>query len=96
MATRNDRFTTSSPGRLPFNGLEQRARKSGPTSLVPTGQSHYVYDQAGRLLGEYDANGVPIYETIHLNGLPVGVATPEHSLRKPITRLPHHAVVTKE
>jgi RHS repeat-associated protein len=54
-----------------YNGLEQRASKSG--GLVPTGQAHYVYDEAGRLLGEYDANGVPLYETIYLNGLPVGV-----------------------
>jgi hypothetical protein len=40
---------------------------------VPTGQSHYVYDEGGQLLGEYDANGVPLYETVYLGGLPVGV-----------------------
>ncbi|MGC4396493.1 RHS repeat-associated core domain-containing protein [Hydrogenophaga sp. T2] len=54
-----------------YNGLEQRASKSG--GLVPTGKAHYVYDEAGRLLGEYDVNGVPLYETIYLNGYPVGV-----------------------
>jgi RHS repeat-associated protein len=56
-----------------YNGLEQRVRKSGPTAMVPTGQSHYVYDEAGQLLGEYDANDYPLYETIYLNGYPVGV-----------------------
>ncbi len=33
-----------------YNALEQRVRKSGPTSLVATGASLYVYDEAGRLL----------------------------------------------
>ena len=38
-----------------YNGLEQRVQKSGPTSLVPTGASYFLYDDAGQLLGEYDA-----------------------------------------
>jgi RHS repeat-associated protein len=55
-----------------YNALELRVGKTGPTALVPTGATYYVYDEAGKLLGEYDANGVPVYETIYL-GLPVGV-----------------------
>jgi RHS repeat-associated protein len=55
-----------------YNALELRVGKTGPTALVPTGATYYVYDEAGKLLGEYDANGVPIYETIYM-GLPVGV-----------------------
>jgi RHS repeat-associated protein len=55
-----------------YNALELRAGKTGPTALVPTGATYYVYDEEGKLLGEYDANGVPLYETIYLGGL-VGV-----------------------
>ncbi|MEJ8839681.1 RHS repeat-associated core domain-containing protein [Ramlibacter sp. AN1133] len=56
-----------------YNGLGQRARKSGPTAVVPTGASHFVYDEGGQLLGEYDANGYPVYETVYLASTPVGV-----------------------
>ncbi|MFS2036974.1 Ig-like domain repeat protein [Polaromonas sp. CT11-55] len=55
-----------------YNALEMRVGKTGPTALVPTGATYYVYDEEGKLLGEYDANGVPLYETIYI-GLPVGV-----------------------
>jgi len=55
-----------------YNALEMRVGKTGPTALVPTGAAYYVYDEEGKLLGEYDANGVPLYETIYL-GVPVGV-----------------------
>jgi len=55
-----------------YNALEMRVGKTGPTALVPTGASYYVYDEEGKLLGEYDANGVPVYETIYM-GAPVGV-----------------------
>jgi YD repeat-containing protein len=47
-----------------YNGQNQRAGKSGATALVPTGAAYFVYDEAGQLLGEYDGNGVPVYETI--------------------------------
>jgi RHS repeat-associated protein len=81
----NSTFTYSDRGRMAtasnasgtvtytFNGLEQRASKTGPTGLVPTGAAYYVYDEAGQLLGEYDANGVPLYETAYLGSMPVGV-----------------------
>jgi RHS repeat-associated protein len=55
-----------------YNALEMRVGKTGPTALVPTGAAYYVYNEEGKLLGEYDANGVPLYETIYL-GAPVGV-----------------------
>jgi RHS repeat-associated protein len=55
-----------------YNALELRVGKTGPTALVPTGATYYVYDESGKLLGEYDANGVPLYETIYL-GMPIGV-----------------------
>jgi RHS repeat-associated protein len=55
-----------------YNALELRVGKTGPTALVPTGATYYVYDESGKLLGEYDANGVPLYETVYF-GLPIGV-----------------------
>jgi len=55
-----------------YNALELRAGKTGPTALVPTGATYYVYDEEGKLLGEYDANGTPLYETIYM-GVSVGV-----------------------
>jgi RHS repeat-associated protein len=54
-----------------YNGLEQRVSKSG--SVIPSGAAYFVYDEAGKLLGEYDANGNPIYETIYAGVIPVGV-----------------------
>lgn len=56
-----------------YNGLELRTVKTGPVSVVPGGAAYYVYDEAGQQLGEYDSAGVPVHETIYLNGLPVGV-----------------------
>ena len=55
-----------------YSALELRMSKTGPVALVPTGAAYYVYDEEGKLLGEYDANGVPVHETIYM-GIPVGV-----------------------
>lgn len=78
-------FTYSDRGRLAsvttaggtvsylYNGLNLRVYKSGPTAVVPTGAAYYLYDEQGQLLGEYDAAGNPVYETIYLGSLPVGV-----------------------
>lgn len=55
-----------------YNGLEQRVKKSGPAALVTSGAAHYVYDEDGKLLGEYDADGNPVYETVYLGSMPVG------------------------
>lgn len=56
-----------------YNGNGQRASKSGPAALVATGAAYYVYDEAGQLLGEYDATGSALYETLYLGSTPVGV-----------------------
>ena len=55
------------------NGLEQRVLKSGPTALVATGVAYFVYDEQGRLLGQYDANLTPIHETVYFGDTPVAV-----------------------
>lgn len=55
------------------NGLGQRVAKSG--AGVSSGVNRYVYDEAGSLVGEYDATGTPIKETVWLAGAPVAVAT---------------------
>jgi len=52
------------------NGLGQRVRKY-------TGSDQYfAYDEAGRLIGEYDSTGAPIQETVWLGDLPVAVIKP--------------------
>jgi RHS repeat-associated protein len=55
-----------------YSALELRMSKTGPLALVPTGAAYYVYDEEGKLLGEYDASGAPVHETIYM-GMPVGV-----------------------
>lgn len=56
-----------------LNGLDQRIQKNGPTTIIPTGSNSYVYDEAGHLIGEYDANQQVIEETVFLGNLPVAV-----------------------
>jgi RHS repeat-associated protein len=56
-----------------YNGIDQRVRKSGPSTIVATGSNNYVYDKAGHLIGEYDANQQVIEETVYLGDLPVAV-----------------------
>ena len=36
---------------------------------VPGGARYYVHDEAGHLIGEYDAAGLPVYEVAGLLGL---------------------------
>lgn len=59
-----------------YNALGQRVLKTGPTTVVATGVTRYVYDQAGHLIGEYDLSGKAIEETIYLGDLPVSVLHP--------------------
>lgn len=54
---------------LKINSLGQRVKKDSAT----TGITRFVYDESGKLLGEYDNNGVPIFEHIWLGDLPIGV-----------------------
>jgi RHS repeat-associated protein len=55
-----------------YNGLGQRVAKTGPAGVI----THYVYDEEGLLLGEYDGAGALIQETVYLGDLPVAVLTP--------------------
>ncbi len=52
------------------NGLGQRVRKTAGA------QTHFAYDEAGRLLGEYDSTGAAIQEYVWLGDLPVAVVRP--------------------
>jgi RHS repeat-associated protein len=54
-----------------YNGLGQRVSKTG--SLLSSGGNEYLYDEEGQLLGEYDAAGGVVQETVYLGGAPVGV-----------------------
>jgi RHS repeat-associated protein len=66
---------TSATGKVSYryNALEQRISKSGPERAVPGGAVHYVYDEQGHVLGEYDAKGNPLYEVVWLNDQPLAV-----------------------
>ncbi len=59
-----------------YNGLGQRVKRT----VTQNGQSvstHYVYDEAGQLLGEYSGDGTLINEIVYLNDLPVLLLTPD-------------------
>lgn len=51
------------------NGLGQRVVKSNAAN--PDARTIFVYDEAGRLLGEYGPTGAPIQETVWLDDLPI-------------------------
>lgn len=52
-----------------YNGFgEQVQRQTSATT-------RFVYDEAGNLLGQYDANGHPIQQYVWMEGVPVGVLT---------------------
>ncbi len=55
-----------------INALGQRVLKT-VNSAAQGAITRFVYDEAGRLIGEYDISGRPIQETIWLNDLPVAV-----------------------
>jgi hypothetical protein len=58
--------------RIHYAALSPR-QLSSKTPTATAGAAYYVVDEAGQLLGEHDATGAPIYETIYLGSLPVGV-----------------------
>ncbi len=62
---------TSSGYRYAINGLGQRVSKSGPDGIT-----HFVYDEQGRLLGEYDGAGAARQELIYLGDTPVASVRP--------------------
>ncbi|MCE3605429.1 DUF6531 domain-containing protein [Massilia sp. P8910] len=55
-----------------YNGLGQRTVKSNTAGSF----TYFVYDEPGRMIGEYDSAGTPIQETIYVENLPVAVITP--------------------
>ncbi len=59
-----------------YNGLGQRVAKSG--AAIASGVNVYVYDEQGHLLGEYDAVGEALQETVYLGDLPVAVLRTHH------------------
>jgi len=50
-----------------YNARREQVLRSGATHTV------YVYDEAGRLLGQYGASGAPVQQYVWMEGLPVGV-----------------------
>jgi YD repeat-containing protein len=55
-----------------INGFGERIRKAG--SDVPNGGANeYVYGEQGHLLGEYNATGGIVNETVYLGDMPVAV-----------------------
>ncbi|WP_223465817.1 RHS repeat-associated core domain-containing protein [Massilia soli] len=55
-----------------YNGLGQRVAKSVQGRPI----AHYVYDDQGHLLGEYDGAGLPVQETVYFGDLPIAVIKP--------------------
>jgi YD repeat-containing protein len=54
-----------------YNAAGLRVGKTGPAARVPTGAAYYVHDDEGKLLGEYDATGAAINETLYFGTLGV-------------------------
>jgi len=54
-----------------LNALGQRVAKT-----VGSTTTRYVYDEQGRLIGEYQSNGTLIQETVWLNDLPIATLRP--------------------
>jgi RHS repeat-associated protein len=70
-----------------INGLGQRVEKAGAGAHTSSGGRVFVYDEAGQLLGEYDAGtGTALAEHVYLDTWPVGLmrsdglyqVTPDH------------------
>jgi RHS repeat-associated protein len=75
--------------RYDINAIGQRVRKTAPTGVGDVGgmggagntgntggTRHFMYDEAGRLVGEYDATGKLIQETVWFNDLPIATLQP--------------------
>jgi RHS repeat-associated protein len=67
--------TTTNTATYNINALGQRVRKVTPSSVV--GTRRFMYDEAGRLAGEYDGAGKLVQETIWLGDLPVATLRPK-------------------
>jgi YD repeat-containing protein len=67
--------TTTNTVTYDLNALGQRVRKTAPASVG--GTRRFMYDEAGRLAGEYDGVGKLIEETIWLGDVPVATLRPK-------------------
>jgi RHS repeat-associated protein len=67
--------TTTNTATYNINPLGQRVRKVTPSSV--TGTRRFIYDEAGRLAGEYDASGKLIQETVWFGDLPIATLRPK-------------------
>nr|WP_169741349.1 RHS repeat protein [Andreprevotia chitinilytica] len=54
-----------------YNALGQRVQKTNANGTI-----RFMYDEAGHLLGEYDASGKAIQETVWLGDLPIATIRP--------------------
>ena len=70
----NNRPTAAGSTAFLINALGQRVKKTTGSAAV-----RFVYDEAGRLWGEYDASGALIQETVWLEDLPVATIRPNGS-----------------
>ena len=81
----NGRLTSALVGgvttRYRYNGFGERVEKAS----VADNLTYYVYDLAGRLIGEYDRTGKAIQETVYLGDLPVIVLKPSSGAGSPST-----------
>jgi len=67
--------TTTNTATYNINALGQRVRKATPSSVV--GTRRFMYDEAGRLAGEYDSAGKLVQETVWLGDVPVATLRPK-------------------
>ena len=59
-----------------YNGKGERVGKKKALAGNTVGATYYVYDEGGRLLGEYTASGAPVAEYLCFNDALYAVATP--------------------
>ena len=59
-----------------YNGKGERVGKKNTLAGSPVGASYFVYDEGGRLLGEYTASGAAVAEYLYFNDALYAVATP--------------------
>ena len=75
------RYQKSGAGQFPYS---TSTTVNASTGLSPQAQSlqfiaRYIYDEQGRLLGEYSPEGKPIAETIWFDDLPIATIRPKGS-----------------
>jgi RHS repeat-associated protein len=92
----NNRATQAGTTTFLVNALGQRVKKTAGSTVT-----HFAYDEAGRIWGEYDNTGALIAETIWLDDFPVGTfgaalsyVHPDHlGTPRMITRSSDNAIV---